>query len=103
MRHLLLTLTIFGFVLLTAAPGRAAPVEEFDRKITADLRAQDPAAADLFGQANEARAREDHVLAARLYGEVFARAPKFTHAERRQCGELVALGRYGEGVALCRA
>jgi Zn-dependent protease with chaperone function len=102
MRHLLVALGLLGLFLLAAAPGRADAPDAFERKIIDDLRARDSGAADLFAQANEARER-DHAAAARLYGEVFARAPWFTHAERRQCIELLAVGQYGEGLALCRA
>jgi Zn-dependent protease with chaperone function len=102
MRQLFSTLALL-VVALVAATTRAAAPDAYEQRITEELRAQDPSAADLFVQANDARERNDHGSAARLYGEVFARAPRFTHAERRQCHELIALGQYGEGLALCRA
>jgi hypothetical protein len=103
MRHPLAWLALVGFFLLTAARGQADASDDFERKLVDELRAIDPGAVELFVQANQARQRDDRATAARLYGEVFARAPGFIHAERRQCGELIAIGQYGEGLALCRA
>jgi Zn-dependent protease with chaperone function len=92
------------FFLLGTLSSRAWAEEpdKFEQSITEELRAANPAAVGLFEQANEARQREDHATAARLYGEVFAQVPSFIHAERRQCMELATLGKKSEGIALCR-
>lgn len=100
-RRLLAWSGIWG--VLVALPGQASanPRADFDQRITAELRAQDAAAADLFEQGNRARERNDHASAERLYGEVFAKAPQFFHAERRRCGSLLQLDRRAEALALC--
>jgi Zn-dependent protease with chaperone function len=96
---------VVGLLFLLATLSQRAWADEpdkYERAITEELRAANPAAVALFEQANEARQREDHATAARLYGEVFAEVPSFIHAERRQCMELAALGKKDEGIALCR-
>jgi Zn-dependent protease with chaperone function len=93
----------FALVLAVAGPAAAAEsLEEFTRRITEELEARSPRAAALFRDADAARVRFDHQRAADLYGEVYALAPHFVHALRRQCTEILALGRRAEAVALCR-
>ena len=81
----------------------AEPVEEFDRRITAELEAIDPEAARLFREANAERAKERHAEASSLYARVYERVPSFVHALRRQCTEEQALGHRPRALALCRA
>ena len=77
---------ILGALVVLPGQASAGPREDFDKRIVAELRARDAAAAALFERANEAREQNDHASAERLYGEVFAKAPQFFHAERRRCG-----------------
>jgi Zn-dependent protease with chaperone function len=65
----------------------AAPRDEFDRRIESELRAKDPAAVDLWNQANAAREADRHKEAIALYAQVYARVPSFVHALRRQAFE----------------
>ena len=88
--------------LLVVLPAGAETRDEFDRRITAELRARDAGAADLFAQANAARERGDHAAAIELYSRVRAKHPAFTHATRRLCGEKLATGMRAEAIALCR-
>lgn len=104
MRHLLLRLfltlaaTLFFPALASAAPKSGA---ELDAQLAAELSVIDATAAALFVEASRAQEFEPE-RAARLYGEVVARAPGFAAAKRRRCGALVTLGRSLEGIRLCR-
>jgi hypothetical protein len=93
----LLTLTV-----AVAAHAADPTMEAFERGITEELRAIDADAVPLLVEANAARERNDHATSARLFGELFARAPTFIHAERRLCFELVLIGRRDEGIYHCR-
>ena len=93
---------IAAFCVAAAATAAAETDAEFDRRITAELRAQDAAAADLFERANAARDRGDRTAAIALYEQVRAKRPAFTHATRRLCREMLYEGRVTDGKALCR-
>jgi len=84
------------------AIARAEPSEDFERKLETELREKDPSLVEVFSRANEARTKEDHATAEKLYAEVFEKAPSFVHAERRRCGELAALGQRAAALELCR-
>jgi Zn-dependent protease with chaperone function len=83
-------------------PAGSESVSEFTIRVTAELRAKNPEAADLFTQANEARDREELAEAERLYREVLDREPAFFHATRRLSGVVLAQGRRDEALALAR-
>jgi len=85
-----------------AATKLESEMAAFDARVTAELRAADPAAADLFEQAGAARNAGHWQRAAELYRQVHERAPGFVHATRRLCGALVRLGQKGEAIPLCR-
>src|SRR5262245_7663978 len=85
------------------APKRTETPEEFEERITAELRGRTPAAADLFVEANAARRNSDHLRAVQLYARVYEADPAFVHALRRQCGEETTLGRRDDALAHCRA
>ena len=76
--------------------------EDFDRRISAELSARDPEAGRLFAEANAARERGDLPAAVALYEQVFARAPGFDHARRRQCGCEMQMGLRDPAVSHCR-
>ena len=76
---------------------------EFEERITAELGARTPAAADAFVEANAARLAGDHARALSLYAQVYEADPAFVHALRRQCGEEAALGRRDDALEHCRA
>ena len=82
----------------------ASAAEEFERRITAELAAQNPDAAAIFTQANEARRRNppDHALASSLYHRVYELAPFFVHALRREGGEELALRHDARALAIAR-
>jgi Zn-dependent protease with chaperone function len=86
---------------LSAAP-RTARDEAFERRIEAELRARDPAAADLFVEATAAADRGDEESAASQLEQVRAADPWFVHATRRLCGVEVNLGHRDRAIALCR-
>lgn len=77
-------------------------LDEFDRRITDELRQLAPDAVDAFERANRAREADDHATAAPLFAEVMEKAPPFRHAERRLCSSLIALGKVDEGLGHCR-
>jgi Zn-dependent protease with chaperone function len=81
-----------------------AASEEFERRITAELAAQNPEAAAMFKQANEARrnAAPDHALASSLYHRVYELVPSFVHALRREASEELALKHDAKALALAR-
>jgi Zn-dependent protease with chaperone function len=97
---------VFAAFLLFApiGAGAAGParLDEFDRKILAELAALRPEAVRVFEQANQARDRGDHREAAALYAQVHALAPRFDHALRRQAGSELALGNRPQAIALGR-
>ena len=80
----------------------AETVENYTDRITGELRAKNPGAADLFAQANRARDQEEWAEAERLYKEVRRLEPTFVHATRRLCGVVLNQGRRGEAIGLCR-
>src|SRR3970040_1880445 len=55
-------------------------LDQFDRRITDELRKLAPDAVDAFERANRARDAQDHATAAPLFAEVLAKAPTFSHA-----------------------
>jgi Zn-dependent protease with chaperone function len=81
---------------------RAGTKEDYEQKLEAELRSKDASLVEVFVRANQAREREDHATAEKLYAEVFEKAPTFTHAERRRCGELLRLGQRDAALSLCR-
>jgi Zn-dependent protease with chaperone function len=80
----------------------AETVENYTDRITGQLRAKNPAAADLFTRANAARDRQEWAEAERLYKEVRQLEPDFVHATRRLCGVVLNQGRRAEALGLCR-
>jgi Zn-dependent protease with chaperone function len=76
--------------------------EEFDRRIIAELRAQDPAAADTFELANRAREAGNHQESAALFARVRDRLPENSNAWRREGYELLALDRKRDGIERMR-
>lgn len=87
-------------MLATAVAAQEPAPDEFTERITAELRATDPAAADLFEQANDARDVGDLVGAEKLYRRVLEREPSFFHAERRLASVVLGQGRRDEALAL---
>jgi Zn-dependent protease with chaperone function len=85
-------------------PVAAAPrnLDDFEKRIVAELAAQRAEAVDVFVQANAAREKGDHATAARLYGVVHEMAPDFVHALRRQAGEVLALGDRPKAISMAR-
>jgi Zn-dependent protease with chaperone function len=88
-----------SFVVETKAETR----EQFDARLTNELRAVDPAAAELFAQANAARIANKSEEAVKLYAAVHARVPSFDHALRRMAFEEHSLGRRADALAHARA
>lgn len=84
-----------------AASEEAVP-DPFDRLLRAQLEELNPAAAATFDQANQARQAGDHEKASRLYGEIEALVPAFSHAVRRHAYEELELGHPGVAIDLMR-
>ncbi len=84
--------------LLQAAESPA----EFTARVSGELRAKNPAAADVFDKANRARDEEQWAEAERHYKEVLRLEPGYVHATRRLCGAVLGQGRRAEAQALCR-
>jgi Zn-dependent protease with chaperone function len=80
----------------------AQTVAEYTMRITAELRARNPDAAEVFARANTARDRQQLIEAERLYREVLRLEPGYVHAMRRLCGVVLDQGRRGAALALCR-
>ena len=78
------------------------PSDQFEKKITSELAAENPEAADLFSRANQARMNGDHKNASELYGRVRKMVPSFVHAVRRQGYEELELGNRERAISLCR-
>ncbi|MBI1851760.1 MAG: M48 family metalloprotease [Planctomycetes bacterium] len=99
---ILFRVLVFVCAITSVGSADAPPPDEFTQKITAELESKSPEAAVLFRQANEAREREDHVAAAKLYGQVRTLVPTFDHAVRRQAGEILAMGNREMAIQLGR-
>jgi Zn-dependent protease with chaperone function len=105
-----MTVAASGLLLMVALAGSAEEtsalasenVSEFTLRVTAELRAQNREAAELFSRANDARDREAYAEAEGLYREVLERQPSFFHATRRLCYVILAQGRRDEALPLCR-
>lgn len=78
------------------------PVNEFTRRVTAELRSVNPEAAELFTLANQARDREEWAQAEQSYRAVLRLEPEFFHATRRLCYVVLAQDRRAEALPLCR-
>ncbi|HET9959082.1 MAG TPA: hypothetical protein VFQ61_31545, partial [Polyangiaceae bacterium] len=101
-RHAGTCMVLAGAMGLTVAASATNPDDAFEQRIAGELSAIDPSLVETFARANAARDKGDHRTAERLYAEVFEKAPGWYHAERRRCGELVALERRDEALPLCR-
>jgi Zn-dependent protease with chaperone function len=99
MRKLFVSLAV---VVLCASPLLAETKQELDVRLTNELRASDPVAADLWTQANAARGAGKSEDAAKLYAAVYARVPSFDHALRRLAAQEDALGRRADALAHAR-
>lgn len=95
-------LIVSSLLFIASTVLAAEDLATFDRRITAELRAAHPEAADLFEQANTAReaARLEEALG--LYRRVRELAPDFAHATRRACQLEMALGHRDVALGLCR-
>jgi Zn-dependent protease with chaperone function len=95
---------VAALVGLTAASRlpAAETVQEYTARITRELEAKKPAAADLFTRANRAREAKQWAEAERLYREVLGLEPTYVHATRRLCGVVLNQGRRQEALELCR-
>jgi len=80
----------------------AETVERYTDRIVGELKAKNPAAAEMFARANAARDRQEWAEAERLYREVRRLEPDFVHATRRLCGVVLNQGRRTEALGLCR-
>lgn len=100
MRKLFVSLAV---AVLCASPLLAETREEFDARLTKELRAVDPAAAQLWTRANAARLANKSAEAVQLYAGVHARVPSFDHALRRMAFEEHSLGLRTEALAHARA
>ncbi len=80
----------------------AQSLAEYTMRITAELRARNPDAAEAFARANAARDRQEWAEAERLYREVLRLEPGYVHATRRLCGVVLDQGRRGDALVLCR-
>jgi Zn-dependent protease with chaperone function/Flp pilus assembly protein TadD len=88
------TLVGAAFALLAlASPAAGETDAEVDDRLTAELSARNPDAAEVFAQGNAARLAEKHEEAAALFGRVTRMAPDFSHAWRREGYALLAMDR----------
>lgn len=90
------------FLAICLLCGSSQGIDEFTQRISAELRAQSPSAAEQFELANAARERSELAEAERLYRAVLVEAPEFVHAKRRLSGVIGAQGRRQEALALAR-
>jgi Zn-dependent protease with chaperone function len=88
---------------LHAASPASKTLQAYDQQITARLVGDNPEAASVFAEANEARDAQDHPKAAALYARVYSMAPDFVHALRREAGEELAMGHRKKAIDLGRA
>jgi Zn-dependent protease with chaperone function len=104
-RAVLSLVTLLALASIAAAqnhPPPSAREADFERRITDELRARDPGAAELFQTASAALDRGDMAAALEGYRAVEARAPDFNHAVRRECTLLSRLGSHDQAIAACR-
>jgi Zn-dependent protease with chaperone function len=108
-RPAVVRLTVLAVVTTTAlalgAPAGARAqwkADEFTARITAELDAHNPRAAELFTQANRAADSLAWDVAEARYRQVIALEPAFYHAKRRLCSTLVQERRRAEALVLCR-
>jgi Zn-dependent protease with chaperone function len=79
-----------------------AITRQFDDKLEQELTGSAPDAVPVLKEANAARRAKKHEQAVAAYARLRQLAPTFTAAARRQCQELLELGRRDEALALCR-
>ena len=97
------TIAIALACLAVATPLQAVETPaEFTERISRELRAKNPAAADSFEEANRARDAERWVQAEGHYKEVLKLERGYVHAMRRLCSVVLAQGRRSEALMLCR-
>lgn len=106
--HRRMFLVIVGWSLLVSASEAAVtPFERnlaaFDASLLEELRQAQPEAAELFAQANDARAKGDHAQAAALYRKTWQLAPRFAAAPRRLAHEELTLGHRAPALEAARA
>jgi tetratricopeptide (TPR) repeat protein len=90
-------------ICLLASMGLAQALERNMKKEAAildKLKAISPASVETFKKATEAWDSGDYAEAARLYEEVYKKAPDFDHVMRRYGGSLIDTGKRQEGIAL---
>lgn len=90
MRKLFVSVAV---VLLSAVSAFAESTEDFDKRVSAELRAKDAEAARLWDQANAARMGGKPADAIAVYQKLLARMPQSDHALRRIAYEELELGR----------
>jgi Zn-dependent protease with chaperone function len=100
MRKLFVSLAV---VVLWVFPLAAETVQEMDARLTKELRAVNPAAAEIWTRANAAREANQTEQAVKLYAEVYALVPAFDHALRRLAFEEHSLGRRADALTHARA
>jgi hypothetical protein len=98
------------FLALVLAAGASDPSSaeqaeraEFEQRVIAELRAKAPKAVPDARRASEHYHAQRWQEAITTYEAVLAKAPGFSHALRRVCRSMSALGRRGEALAKCRA
>lgn len=89
-------------ICLAPCETKAQVVDYFTAQITAELRALDPVAADLFQEARAVRDRGEFAQAETLFRQVLARQPLFYHAKTRLSEVLVYQKRYTEAILMAR-
>jgi len=88
-----LAVLAIGFgIAVSVRAGVNESFDAFNHKIHDELRAANPEAESLLTDADAARARNDYRAASDLYAKVFAKAPTFVHALRREADAELRLG-----------
>ena len=100
MRKLFVSVAV---VVLFAVPLLAESIQEYDARVTNELRAKDPVAAEIWTRANAARDAGKAEESIALYRDVIARVPSFDHALRRMAYQENMLGRHADAITHARA
>jgi Zn-dependent protease with chaperone function len=97
-----LTIALVGLAAATTLQAAVETPAQFTERISSELRAKNPAAAESFDKANRARDAEQWAEAERHYKEVLRLELGYVHATRRLCSVVLQQGRRSEAQGLCR-